>query len=288
MKPVPRIVTAAVLTAFGLLTVFLSGSVILDLFDIRVREGNYVLFIVWANLISGVLFLTAAVGLLMKKGWAASPLIISLIILVIAFAGLLLHINSGGAYETKTVGAMIFRMTVNSVLALVVYSATKKQKRSTLVRAGILMLLPLSLLTMRCNQVSEKNHGHHGMEAEDAHDHEGHTGALSLNNGEKWVADDHTFSVVERMKSGVLEFDRASEKDYSVLSDSLTNQLNVLIAGCTMKGPAHDELHKWLVPVTENVKALSATDDAGRNASTVKVIKASLDSFDVFFQPDIN
>jgi hypothetical protein len=47
-------------------------------------------------------------------------------------------------------------------------------------------------------------------------------------------------------------------------------------------------LHNWLVPVTENVKALSATDNAARNASTVKEIKASLDSFDVFFQPDIN
>ena len=54
-----------------------------------------------------------------------------------------------------------------------------------------------------------------------------------------------------------------------------------------MKGPAHDELHKWLVPVTENVKALSATNEADENASAVKAIKASLDSFDVFFQPEV-
>lgn len=287
MKPVPFFITAAVLTAFGLLTVFLSSSVILDLFDIRTREGNYVLFIVWANLISGILFLTSAVGLLMKKSWAASPLIVSLVVLVIAFAGLLFHINSGAAYETKTVGAMIFRMTVNIVLALVVYSATKKQKRSTLARTSILVLIPLSFLAMRCNQVSEKNQDHHGMETEEAHHHESHSGALSLNDGEKWVADDHTHAVVEKMKSGLSEFEKAPDKDYNVLSDSLTNQLNVLIAGCTMKGPAHDELHKWLVPVTENVKALSTADESTAN-STVKEIAASLESFDEFFQPEIH
>ena len=284
MKPVTFFITAAALTAFGLLTVFLSSSIILDLFDVRAREGNYVLFIVWANLISGILFLTAAVGLLMRKDWAASPLIVSLVILVIAFAGLLFHINSGAAYETKTVGAMIFRMTVNVVLALVVYSATKKQKRSTLARMTILVLLPLSLLAVGCNQVTEKNHDHHSRETE-AHHHGDATGLLSLNDGERWVADDHTRSIVEKMKSEVSEFDKSPEKDYKVLSDSLTNQLNVLIAGCTMKGPAHDELHKWLVPLTENLKALSTNDEAATHAA-VNSIKTSLDSFDSFFQPE--
>lgn len=288
MKPVPLFITAAVLTAFGLLTTFLSSSVILDLFDIRAREGNYVLFIVWANLISGLLFLTSAVGLLMKKSWAASPLIVSLVVLVIAFAGLLFHINSGAAYETKTVGAMIFRMTVNVVLALVVYSATKKQKRSTLARTSILVLLPLSLLAVSCNQVSDKNHDHHDMGTEEAHHHGVDTDVLSLNDGQKWVADDHTRSVVEKMKSELSEFDKSTEKDYKVLSDSLTNQLNVLIAGCTMKGPAHDELHKWLMPVTENVKALSVTDDVAEKSSAVMAIKTSLDSFDAFFQPEVH
>jgi hypothetical protein len=34
------------LTGFGLLTLFLSTSVIFDLFGIRAKEGNYVLFVV--------------------------------------------------------------------------------------------------------------------------------------------------------------------------------------------------------------------------------------------------
>ena len=47
MKKGIRYLAAAVLTGFGLLTLFLSASVIFDLFNIRVREGNYVLFLVF-------------------------------------------------------------------------------------------------------------------------------------------------------------------------------------------------------------------------------------------------
>ena len=97
----------------------------------------------------------------MRKSWAASPLILSAAILAVAFVGLLFHISSGAAYEERTIGAMIFRMSVNVVLARVVQSTTKKQKSSVLTHTGILLLLPLSLLTVSCNHASEKNHGHH-------------------------------------------------------------------------------------------------------------------------------
>lgn len=280
MKPVAFFITAAVLMAFGLLTLFLTSSIILDLFGIRAHEGNYVLFIVWANLLSGILFITAAAGFMMKKSWAASPLIASLVILAAAFIGLLFHISAGAAYETKTIGAMIFRMAVNAALAWVVYSATKKKSHSTLAGVSVLLIVPLSLLAVGCNHASDKNHDHHAVASEDAHHHGDHTGALSLNNGEKWIADEHTHTLVGQMKSELADFDKATEKDYKVLSDSLTNQLNVLIVGCTMEGPAHDELHKWLVPVTENVKALSVT----KEEATVNELKTSLESFDEYFR----
>ncbi len=106
---------ATVLSAFGLLTLFLSTSVIFDLFDIRAKEGNYVLFVVWANFISSVLYLVSAYGFIKKKKWTVSLLGISTIILISAFIGLLLHINSGGIYETKTIGAMIFRITLTLI-----------------------------------------------------------------------------------------------------------------------------------------------------------------------------
>jgi predicted RND superfamily exporter protein len=67
MKKIIPYLLAAILTGFGLLTLFLSSSVIFDLFGIRAKEGNYVLFVVWANFISSILYLFAAYGLLKSK-----------------------------------------------------------------------------------------------------------------------------------------------------------------------------------------------------------------------------
>ena len=116
-------VASAILAGFGLLTLFLSTSVIFDLFGIRAKEGNYVLFVVWSNFISSILYLIAAYGLVKSKKWTISLLGISTIILIIAFVGLKIHANSGGLYETKTVGAMIFRISVTLVFAIIAYFA---------------------------------------------------------------------------------------------------------------------------------------------------------------------
>ncbi len=121
---------ATLLAAFGLLTLFLSSSVIFDLFGIRAKEGNYVLFIVWANFLSSILYLVAAYGLIKDKFWTIKPLSISALVLFVAFIGLFIHINSGGIYETKTIGAMLFRITVTIVFtALAFFMITKKSKQ---------------------------------------------------------------------------------------------------------------------------------------------------------------
>ncbi|OFX35891.1 MAG: hypothetical protein A2W95_16185 [Bacteroidetes bacterium GWA2_40_14] len=112
LKTVFRYVLAAIIAAFGLLTLFLSSSVVFDLFGIRAKEGNYVLFVVVANLISSLLYLLAAYGIIVNKTWTTKVLSSSAFLLIIAFAGLFVHINTGGIYETKTIGAMIFRISL--------------------------------------------------------------------------------------------------------------------------------------------------------------------------------
>ena len=124
---IPKI-TTAVLFFFGAITLFLSSSVIFDLFGIRAKEGNYVLFVVWANFISSIIYLFASYGLLKTKKWTASILFASVLILAVAFIGLLVHINSGGIYETKTIGAMIFRTTLTLVFALIAFKFISAKK----------------------------------------------------------------------------------------------------------------------------------------------------------------
>ena len=127
MKKYVLYTSAVILTAFGLLTLFLSTSVIFDLFGIRAKEGNYVLFVVWSNFISSILYLFAAYGFVKVKNWTTILLGISTLILIVAFIGLKIHANSGGIYETQTVGAMMIRIAVTLVFAIIAFLTINKQ-----------------------------------------------------------------------------------------------------------------------------------------------------------------
>lgn len=129
MKRALPYLLASILTVFGLLTLFLSSSIILDLFDIREKEGNYVLSVVWANFISSLLYLWAAYGFIKAKRWTVWPLLVSTVILIISFIALLIHVNSGGIYEVKTIGAMIFRIAVTLIFTVLAYLILMKNKK---------------------------------------------------------------------------------------------------------------------------------------------------------------
>ncbi|MDF0692676.1 hypothetical protein [Aquirufa ecclesiirivi] len=119
---------AIIVTGFGLLTLFLSTSLIFDLFGIRAKEGNYVLFVVWSNFISSILYLFSSYGFVTSKKWTAKLLGVSTIILSTAFVGLFYHFNSGSIYETKTIGAMIFRISATLVFTIIAYFTITKEQ----------------------------------------------------------------------------------------------------------------------------------------------------------------
>ena len=121
MKSLLKYLTVIAITAFALLTLFVSGSVIFDLFGFRAKEGNYVLFVVWANFICGLLYLAAAYGFIKNKLWSLHILGICVILLITAFICFIIYISSGGIYETKTIGALIFRITASLVFTVAAY-----------------------------------------------------------------------------------------------------------------------------------------------------------------------
>ena len=127
MKNLKRYVPALIIAAFGLLTIFLSGSVIFDFFDIREKEGNYVLFIVWTNFVSSLIYLLAAYGFFTQKKWTAQVLGLSVAVLVIAYIAFGFYINGGGIHETKTIYAMAFRTTVTIVFMAIAYFTINKK-----------------------------------------------------------------------------------------------------------------------------------------------------------------
>lgn len=132
MKKHFPILIAIILAAFALLTLFVSSSVIFDFFDIRSKQGNYVLFIVWSNFICSLLYLFAAYGFANAKKWTTPLMGISALILIAAFIGLIIHKNSGGLYESKTIAAMIFRITLTFLFLTSSYFMITKKKTETL------------------------------------------------------------------------------------------------------------------------------------------------------------
>lgn len=121
MNKIIRVIAGTITGAFALLTLFMSTSVIFDLFGIRAKEGNYVLFIVIANFFAGFTYLAAAYGFFTSKKWTSLLLAGTSAVLLISFIALLIHANAGGLYETKTVKAMIFRMSFTVVLSISSY-----------------------------------------------------------------------------------------------------------------------------------------------------------------------
>ncbi len=113
-----------ILTAFALLTLFLSSSVMFDWFGIRAKEGNYVLFVVVANFLSSLLYLVSVYGLFANQKWSYKPLLVSAVLLTVTQVVFLIYVNNGGIHETRTIGAMFFRITVTIVFTYLIYKST--------------------------------------------------------------------------------------------------------------------------------------------------------------------
>ena len=128
MKPkIILFITGCIVAFFGIITLFMSTSVIFGLFDIREKEGNYVLFVVVANFICAFLYLAGAYGFFKRKRWTTKLMNAAVAILVITFIGLAIHIYSGGIYEEKTVKAMMFRTFLSIAFSLIAFRYITKR-----------------------------------------------------------------------------------------------------------------------------------------------------------------
>lgn len=112
MKPILVKIAAWVSVVFGLLTILGGGGVIFDLLGMREKEGNYVLFVVWANFICGFLYLFASFGFFKKKSWTKAIMNQTVYILILTLVVLIVWILKGKPYETKTIIVLSFRIVL--------------------------------------------------------------------------------------------------------------------------------------------------------------------------------
>lgn len=102
---------------FGLMTIKEGGAVLLGNEAAVAAAGNYVPFVLWFNFLSGFAYIAAGVGLWLQKRWAVWLAVAIAAAIALTFAAFGLHINSGGAYEQRTVIAMSMRTVVWLVIA---------------------------------------------------------------------------------------------------------------------------------------------------------------------------
>jgi hypothetical protein len=115
-----------ILGIFALLTFYLSSTVILDLFGMRAKQGDYVPIVIGANFIASLLYFGAVYGFIKRRKWTTHILELALLAIIVGGIGLFFHIQSGGAYEVKTPKALAFRFTVTGLFTLLSYYKISK------------------------------------------------------------------------------------------------------------------------------------------------------------------
>ncbi|MFA5538107.1 MAG: hypothetical protein WDA23_02775, partial [Gemmobacter sp.] len=86
----------------------------------RLAAGNFVPVVLWVNFLSGFIYILAGLAILPGR---RSGLILARALagmLVMLFGYFLIHILMGGAWETRTLGAMILRLGFWVAAALLV------------------------------------------------------------------------------------------------------------------------------------------------------------------------
>lgn len=120
--------SAVFLLLFGLVSLFMTTSIIFDLFNLRRSEGNYVLFIVYANLFCAIIYVFAGYGFFKEKNWTTICLFVASCILIVAFIALLVFIFTGGIYEEKTIIAMTFRTFITMIFTGISWKFLSKKE----------------------------------------------------------------------------------------------------------------------------------------------------------------
>ncbi len=116
----PRWALAAAIIAvlFGVLTVVSGGGALFGGEAASAAVGNAVTFVLWFNFFSGFIYVLAGIGLFLWRRWAALLSAFIAITTLLVFSAFGWHVATGGAFEMRTVGAMILRSGIWIAIAI--------------------------------------------------------------------------------------------------------------------------------------------------------------------------
>jgi hypothetical protein len=145
-------------------------------------------------------------------------------------------------------------------------------------------LTVFSFFLFSCSNTSnEKSKQQTKTVTHEEHQHNVEVQTIELNNDEKWKVDANMIPHIRNMENDVFSFTKVKQKDYKNLAKKLQSNIDLLTSNCTMKGKAHDELHKWLLPYIDLVKELSEAKNETEEEKQFQKIENSFITFNQYF-----
>jgi hypothetical protein len=106
--------------------------------------------------------------------------------------------------------------------------------------------------------------------------------SIVLDNGKKWKVVPEMMIYIKKIEGDIIAFEKTKQvagiKNYSELATKVQKNIDLLTSKCTMEGPAHDELHKWLLPFMQDVEHLG---EAKNKEEALWIFNQINDSFKV-------
>ena len=115
--------------AFGTLTLFSGGAALFGSPQARAAVGTAVPFVLWFNFCAGFVYILAGVGLLWRSRWAVHASIFLALSTALVAAAFGVYVLNGGAFETRTIGALAIRLLFWIAVAVVAMSPMKASSK---------------------------------------------------------------------------------------------------------------------------------------------------------------
>ena len=82
-------------------------------------------FVLWFNFVAGFAYVVCGLGLWKRQRWSVPLAVFIAVATGLVFTAFGVHASSGGAYEARTVGAMVLRMLLWTGIAAIAHRALR-------------------------------------------------------------------------------------------------------------------------------------------------------------------
>lgn len=143
---------------------------------------------------------------------------------------------------------------------------------------GIIAAL-LLVITTNCTSTESKSE----QVIEQVVEHVENSHDLKFDGEKKWLVDPEMMVAIRKMETEIDNFDGTSMDEFNKHAEAISELIGDLTSNCTMKGEAHDELHKWLLPFIDmNDELLESTSEKNA-ASIVEKQRNEIEVFNAYF-----